>query len=258
MASATDTTKPDLGFGAFARSRITRIIFLWNFVGLGILLLGVLLLTELRAGLTEAQFRNLRTQGELIANLLIETGTVQGDPFPGLNEPAVREVLRRVLPPVAEGERVGTAGTRVRVFAPDGVIVADTDVIYDRLEETPLPGMGEREDLSQRIERAARQSGVHPADPVAAVDHTRRGAAARAPGRNLQRPEAQRIGRAGGVGDIADPARAIGARRGDVGKRRRGTHPGGRTRGDAAVYAWRGDGDVPLLGAAGVVHRRGR
>lgn len=157
MASATDTTKPDLGFGAFARSRITRIIFLWNFVGLGILLLGVLLLTELRAGLTEAQFRNLRTQGELIANLLIETGTVQGDPFPGLNEPAVREVLRRVLPPVAEGERVGTAGTRVRVFAPDGVIVADTDVIYDRLEETPLPGMGEREDLSQRIERAARR-----------------------------------------------------------------------------------------------------
>ena len=33
--------------------------------GLAILILGVLLLTEMRAGLTEAQFRNLRTQGEL-------------------------------------------------------------------------------------------------------------------------------------------------------------------------------------------------
>jgi|CXWL01.1.fsa_nt_gi two-component system sensor histidine kinase ChvG len=158
MASATDTTKPEGVLGAIARSRITRIIFLWNFVGLGILLLGVLLLTELRAGLTEAQFRNLRTQGELIANLLIETGTVQGDPWPGLNEPAVREVMRRVLPPVAEGERVGTAGTRVRVFAADGAVVADTDVIYDKLEETPLPGVGaEDENIGQTIRRAARR-----------------------------------------------------------------------------------------------------
>jgi two-component system sensor histidine kinase ChvG len=161
MASDTDTTRPEERpqgeFRAFLRSRITRIIFMSNLLGLAILLLGVLLLTELRAGLTEAQVRNLRTQGELIANLLIETGTVQGDPWPGLNEPAVREVLRRVLPPVAEGERFGASGTRVRVFAPDGTPVADTDVIYDRLDETPLPHVGASDNLSDRIERAARR-----------------------------------------------------------------------------------------------------
>jgi two-component system sensor histidine kinase ChvG len=158
MASATVTTKAEEGFRAFARSRIARIIFFWNFAGLGVLALGVLLLSEMRAGLTQAQFGNLRTQGELIANLLIQTGTVQGDPYPGVNEPAVREVLRRLLPPVAEGARPGVGGPRVRVFAQDGAIIADTDVLYDRLDETPLPRLEpSRDNLGQKLGRAAEQ-----------------------------------------------------------------------------------------------------
>ncbi len=156
MASAIATTRLDGGWRAFARSRIARIIFFWNFVGLGTLVLGVLLLSELRAGLTDAQFRNLRTQGELIANLLIETGTVQGDPAPYINEPAAREVLRRLLPPIAEGARPGAAGgPRVRVFAGDGATIADTDVLYDRLDETPLPQVGVRPNFRSSIGRAA-------------------------------------------------------------------------------------------------------
>jgi len=74
MASATDTTKRE-GLRAVLSSRIAQIIFIWNFAGLAFLVIGVLLLTEMRAGLTDAQFRNLRTQGELITNLLIETGS---------------------------------------------------------------------------------------------------------------------------------------------------------------------------------------
>lgn len=155
MASGTDTTKPE-GLRAILRSRIARIIFIWNFVGFMLLAVGVLLLTEMRAGLTDAQFRNLRTQGELITNLLIETGTVQGDPYPGLNEPAVRQVLRRLLPPVAEGARPGAAGPRVRVFAQDGRLVADTDVLYGRMEERTLEAPGLEEPLGERIGRAAR------------------------------------------------------------------------------------------------------
>src|SRR5690606_7656360 len=139
MASATGTTKPDGLFRALLRSRIARIIFIWNFAGLAFLIVGVLLLTEMRAGLTEAQFRNLRTQGELITNLLIETGTVEGDPTPYVNEWAVRAVLKRILPPIAEGARPGVGRPRVRMFAPDGRLIADSDVIYDRLVETPLP-----------------------------------------------------------------------------------------------------------------------
>ena len=153
MASATATTRAE-GFRAIARTRIARIIFIWNFAGFLILVVGVLLLSEMRAGLTEAQYGNLRTQGELITNLLIETGTVQGDPYPYINEPAVREVLRRLLPPIAEGARPGQ-GPRVRVAGADGHLVADTDVIYDVVEETPLPRVGDQPSIGQSLEHAA-------------------------------------------------------------------------------------------------------
>ncbi|MEQ1811057.1 MAG: ATP-binding protein [Terricaulis sp.] len=148
------TTKPDGLFGAIARSRIARIIFIWNFVGLAVLILGVLLLTEMRAGLTEAQFRNLRTQGELITNLLIETGTVEGDPYPYINESAVRLVLHRILPPIAEGARPGVGQPRVRVFDTDGRLIADSDVIYDEIRTTPLT---DDQSLGEKIENAARR-----------------------------------------------------------------------------------------------------
>src|SRR6185295_15324144 len=153
MASATATTRAE-GFRAIARTRIARIIFIWNFAGFLILVVGVLLLSEMRAGLTEAQYGNLRTQGELITNLLVETGTVQGDPYPYINEPAVREVLRRLLPPIAEGARPGQS-PRVRVAGADGRLIADTDVIYDRLEETPLPQIGDQPSIGQSLENAA-------------------------------------------------------------------------------------------------------
>lgn len=154
MASATGTTRAE-GLRAVARSRIARIIFTWNFAGLFFLVLGVLLLAEMRAGLTDAQKRNLRTQGELITNLLIETGTVEGDPYPYVNEPAVRAVLRRILPPVAEGARPGVGRPRVRMFDADGRLIADSDVLYDRLEETPLPDPSERTTIGESIGRAA-------------------------------------------------------------------------------------------------------
>lgn len=156
MASATGTTKPDGGrWRAFARSRIAQSIFFWNFVGLGTLVIGVLLLTEMRAGLTDAQFRNLRTQGELITNLLIEAGTVQGDPYPYINEVAAREVVRRLLPPVAEGARPSDIGPRVRVFGTDGHTIVDSDVIYGKLDETALGPPGD-EDIGRTVARAAR------------------------------------------------------------------------------------------------------
>jgi two-component system sensor histidine kinase ChvG len=141
---------------AIARSRIARIIFIWNFLGLFVLIIGVLLLTEMRAGLTEAQFRNLRTQGELITNLLIETGTVEGDPYPYVNEPFVRSVLQRILPPIAEGGRPGIGRPRVRMFGTDGHLIADSDIIYGGVEETPLPEIGRRT-IGETIQSAARR-----------------------------------------------------------------------------------------------------
>jgi len=156
MVSATATTKPETGWRAFARSRITRIIFIWNFVGLAFLIAGVLLLSEMRAGLTDAEYRNLRTQGELVANLLIETGTVQGDPYPHMNTDAVREVMQRLLPPIAEGGRPGQTGPRIRVADSDGSPIADSDVIYDRLEERPIGPPGQHNDFGAWLDETLR------------------------------------------------------------------------------------------------------
>jgi len=117
---------------------------------------GVLLLTEMRAGLTEAQFRNLRAQGELITNLLTETGTLEGDPYPGVNERAVWEVLRRILPSITPGARDGVGRPRLRMYAPDGRVIADSDIIYDRRDEREI-AQEDHASLGRSIERAARR-----------------------------------------------------------------------------------------------------
>jgi two-component system sensor histidine kinase ChvG len=174
MASDTATTKPDGIFRAILRSRIARIIFIWNFVGLAVLILGVLLLTEMRAGLTEAQFRNLRTQGELITNLLIETGTVEGDPYPYINDSAVRLVLHRILPPIAEGGRPNVGRPRVRVFDTEGGLVADSDVIDDVIQTVPIE---DDENLAEKLGRAARRVEylrLTPWNPTTTLDEEQR------------------------------------------------------------------------------------
>src|SRR5262245_12866840 len=64
----TGTTKPEAHAperqSEFVFSRIGGIIFLANFLGLFILVLGALLLSEWSAGLTQAQVRSLRVQGD--------------------------------------------------------------------------------------------------------------------------------------------------------------------------------------------------
>lgn len=154
MAWAIATTKPEESAPRdreLVFSRIGRIIFLANFLGLFILVLGALLMSEWSAGLTQAQFRSLRVEGELISNILVETTTTAGDPTPAVSEPAVREVLRRLLPPPADPNG-RAAGPRVRVFAPNGAVIADTDVLYARVDQRNLPPLAEPQpDLQDSI-----------------------------------------------------------------------------------------------------------
>lgn len=128
-ASATATTRREASRRGLASSRITRLLFFWNFVGFAILAAGALLLAEMRAQLIRAKAESLSTQGELIASALADTAT-KGEPEPSLVERNAREVLRRLMVPVA---------TRVRLFLPNGELVADTDLISDRVIQAPLP-----------------------------------------------------------------------------------------------------------------------
>lgn len=129
-ASDTATTRRE---GARRRwlfdSRIAQLLFFWNFVALAILAAGALLLAEMRAQLIRAKAESLTTQGELIASALADTAT-KGEPEPSLQDRNAREVLRRLMVPEA---------TRVRLFLPTGELVADTDLLSDRVIQAPLP-----------------------------------------------------------------------------------------------------------------------
>lgn len=145
MASVTATTRlerqaegpgvlgePKPIKGLFA-SRIARLILLGNLLALGILTAGALVLAELRAQLIQAKIESLATQGELVANVLAEAATV-GEPQPALIEERARQVLQRLLLPRA---------TRVRLFRPDGGLIADSNLLADRVDERRLPDLRE-------------------------------------------------------------------------------------------------------------------
>jgi len=128
-ASGTATTRREASRRGLLSSRITRLLFFWNLVGFAILAAGALLLAEMRAQLIRAKGESLFTQGELIASALADTAT-KGEPEPSIVERNAREVLRRLQVPTS---------TRVRLYLPGGELVADTDLLSDRVIQAPLP-----------------------------------------------------------------------------------------------------------------------
>jgi len=110
-------------------SRLTRLILLANLIGLVVLTAGVLVLGELRQGLIQARIESLRTQGELIANVLAE-GATEAAFEPRLDTDAARAILRALYVP---------PGVRVRLFANDGTIVTDSFLLADQVVSRPLP-----------------------------------------------------------------------------------------------------------------------
>jgi two-component system, OmpR family, sensor histidine kinase ChvG len=87
------------------------------------------MLAEMRAQLIRAKAESLVTQGALISNILAETATT-GEPEPRIIGWAARDVLRRIRVPAA---------TTVKLYRPEGEMVADSDVLSDRVAEFPLP-----------------------------------------------------------------------------------------------------------------------
>jgi two-component system, OmpR family, sensor histidine kinase ChvG len=98
------TKKPDTSdepVGAKRRRRrrrggIAGIIYLANFAGIVILVLGSLLFNELRTGLTQAKADALRAQGSTIASVLAEAA-IPPDSEPTLDENRARAILKRLF-----------------------------------------------------------------------------------------------------------------------------------------------------------------
>jgi two-component system sensor histidine kinase ChvG len=116
-----------------ASSRLAQLILVANFVALGVLVVGMLALSETRRGLVTAKIGALRAQGELIANVLAE-GASDGFPAPALRNDDARAILRQLY--VSDD-------ARVLIFDKSGAIVADSHLLASVVETTSLPPPGE-------------------------------------------------------------------------------------------------------------------
>jgi two-component system sensor histidine kinase ChvG len=133
MVSATAIARPERAERrqplVTAPSRLGRLIVFLNLGSLAILIAGALLLNEFRQGLVDARVDALRTEGQLIANV-IDTGATVGDPEPQLEADVASDLLQSLSIPRSE---------RVRLFDAEGHPVFDSYIAADRVEQIPLP-----------------------------------------------------------------------------------------------------------------------
>jgi two-component system, OmpR family, sensor histidine kinase ChvG len=145
MASATDIAKPEgdrtrghavARFGRkpdswpmWVGSRLGRLIIGLNLLGLTILIVGALAMNELSKGLINAKIDSLKTQGTFLVNV-IEQAATQGEPAPALDPDKARDTLQLLF--------VG-ARQRARVFDAHGGLIADSDIITDKVDSSLLP-----------------------------------------------------------------------------------------------------------------------
>ena len=129
----TATASPDradrrrrFGFGG---SRLGRLILGLNLLGLAILVVGALVLNEFSRGLVQARIDSLSTQAELISYVIVKAATT-GEPEPAMDGEEAREILQLLAIPRTE---------RARLYDAHGRLIADTDVIADKVIERPLP-----------------------------------------------------------------------------------------------------------------------
>src|SRR5215469_12580014 len=145
-------------------SSLTRRIIFLNVAGLLALVIGILYLSQFRAGLIEASTKSMLVQGEIIARVIANSATVDSDAVtidperllelaPGesydpsedgldftINPERVAPVLRSLVSPT---------NTRARIYDRDGVLILDSRNLYDVLRfdlppPTQRPGVLER------------------------------------------------------------------------------------------------------------------
>src|ERR1700704_1696245 len=142
-------------------SSLTRRIIFLNVAGLLALVIGILYLSQFRAGLIDARVQSLLVQGEIMAGAIAASATVDSDAItidperllelaPGesydpseetlsgldfpINPERVAPVLRRLVSPT---------NTRARIYDRDGGLILDSRNLYDVLRfDLPPPSAG--------------------------------------------------------------------------------------------------------------------
>jgi len=94
-----------------------------------VLIVGALVLNELRQGLVNARIDSLTTQGELMAAIIDQAATV-GEPKPMMDPSYASLVLQMLANPKTQ---------RARLFDVEGNPVSDSELVADRVEQRLLP-----------------------------------------------------------------------------------------------------------------------
>jgi two-component system sensor histidine kinase ChvG len=146
-----------------------RIIFL-NLAGLLVLVIGILYLSQFRAGLIDARIQSLMVQGEIIANAIAASGASDPDgaiidpgklldlqlgesydPAEGgaqgldfqINPVRVAPILQRLVSPT---------NTRARIYERDGTFILDSLALYDVLRfDLPPPESAQQNYFQRRF-----------------------------------------------------------------------------------------------------------
>ena len=153
-------------------SSLTRRIVFLNVTGLLALVIGILYLSQFRAGLIDARVQTLLVQGEIIARAIAASATVDSDTItldperlldlqPGesydpseesgldfpINPERVAPVLRQLVSPT---------NTRARIYDRDGGLILDSRNLYDVLRFDLPPPTAEKPNVLQRAYIALR------------------------------------------------------------------------------------------------------
>ena len=141
-----------------AGSRLGRLIVGLNLLGLTVLIFGALVLNETRRGLVDARVDSLRTQAELISEVI--QGAAVTEPEPLMDAQNAVRVLQLLDIPRTE---------RARLYDASGHILADTDVMADKVMVRDLPAARKPGfDLARlwpfRVDEATREARAHAAE----------------------------------------------------------------------------------------------
>ncbi len=133
MSKAKTANRAARGRFSLLGSRIARLIFASNLAGLIILIIGAMVLNEMRASFVVSKKQDLVGQAQLLSNLIADAATY-GSPEPAIDETLAREALASLsLPEIMRG----------KIYGPDAGLIGDSYFLSDRVVVSNLPPLKE-------------------------------------------------------------------------------------------------------------------
>ena len=138
MATAQNTDKLTGWRGRVLGSRIARLIFASNLAGLIILIVGAMVLNEMRATFVVSKKQDLIGQAQILSNL-IGDDAAYGEPQPILDDALARDVLASLSLPQS---------MRGKIYGPDSALIGDSYFLSDRVIVENLPPLKDPDQLT--------------------------------------------------------------------------------------------------------------